>query len=282
MKIQQGLPGIVAVLSIAAVVDCRAALYSSDAGVEAAVAYARATLPEASGYGFGVHPVTGRITFFSGVLVSPVHVLTSAHVFDDPLEELLFGFGSPASGDTGRRYTADWIRVHPDYRGVGDGPDLALVTLSDAVGGIEPVFLATSQVGLGMVGVYGGYGIQGLWGEDPQVPDFRERGATDLVSRVDGLPVAEIDANYFYTDFNGDSPDPLLESVVSLGDSGSGFYIMEDGELRLAGISSHAVGRRSGFSVVDPRFVIPEPRAVSLFGIGCAIAAFARRVRRDC
>ena len=276
MKNHTSLLSFVTAACICSMVDSRAALYSSQGGVDAAVAFAQTNLPEASGYGFGINPDTGWVLLFSGVLVSPIHVLTSAHVFDDPLEGVLIGFGSPASGDPGTRYSVAGILGHPDYVSVGNGPDLALITLSKPVVGIDPVPLATSPVGVGTTGIYGGYGVQGLWGELLEAPDFNERGATDLVSRIDGLPVASIDANYFYSDFNGDSPDPALESVVSPGDSGSGFYIMEGGSLRLAGIASHAIGRRSGFSLIDPQF-IPEPSVVCLLGIVGVGAAFARR-----
>jgi len=275
MKNHARLLSFVAAACICSMVDSRAALFSSQAGVDGAVAFAQMNLPAASGYGFGINLETGKVTFFSGVLISSTHVLTSAHIFDEPLEDILFGFGSPAAGDTGPRYPVAGILVHPDFRGVGDGLDLAVLALSSPVSGIDPVQFATSPVELGMTGIYGGYGVQGLWGEPLDPPDFKERGATDLVYRIDGLPVASIDANYFYTNLDGDSPDPVLESVVSPGDSGSGFYIMEGGSLRLAGISSHAIGSRSGFSLIDPQF-IPEPSVVPLLGIACAFAAFAR------
>lgn len=279
MKNHASLLGVIAAACICPTADSCAALYSSQAGIDAAVAFAQTDLPEGSGYGFGFNTVTGRVKFFSGTLVSPIHVLTSAHVFADPLEDVLIGFGSPAAGDPSPKYSVAQILGHPGYRDIGDGPDLALITLSTPVLGIAPVPLATSPVEVGLAGIYGGYGVQGLWGEDLQVPDFRKRAATDLIYRIDGLPVASIDANYFYTNFDGDSPDPLLESVVSPGDSGSGFYISEGGALRLAGIASHAIGKRSGFSLIDRQFIIPEPSSVSLIGLGFLAAAFARTRR---
>ncbi|MCC5830428.1 MAG: trypsin-like serine protease [Phycisphaeraceae bacterium] len=193
----------------------------------------------------------------SSTLLSPMWVLTAAHVIDDPAtSSVVLNIGG-TSQNNGTNYSAEsWI-IHPQWNGnVRSGYDLALVRLATPVSGIVPATRFHGADERGLIGTSVGYGRTGtgLTG-DTGGAGTRRAGHNMIDAFGDqlvttGPPGLRYSDNLFIADF--DHPDepslnrpwspsavPLdLEYLPAPGDSGGGVFVDVAGGSLVAGVTS--------------------------------------------
>ncbi len=178
--------------------------------------------------------------------------------------------------------------IHPDYVEIGTGPDLALIKFQNDITGLTPSTLFNGAVQLGDQVHIAGFGGTGTPGS-ALTYDFQKRGFIDSVDRLNP---------FFWTDdYFGTIFDPLgsgryssLGTQLAFGDSGGGWYVFDEGILKLAGITSGGLifttyGSESFASRIDTDWIeanidtsaaaVPEPTSFVLLSIG-ALGAFRR------
>jgi hypothetical protein len=192
----------------------------------------------------------------SAVLIAPQWVLTAGHVAGNaPLERQRYYFG-------GEEYRAIRRVMHPGVdieagskrlAWATEGKDLALIQLDREVRDVQPAkrYRGMDEVGRTMTKVgYGciGDGMRGmtLVGERP----LQERRGGENVINAAGGQVQELTVSdrVLICDFDnplddtlnqiGDAPPVELEIGQSVGDSGGGWFIEQDGSWQLVAISS--------------------------------------------
>lgn len=190
--------------------------------------------------------------YATGVLVSPTWVLTASHFVR---QESVWKFGS-------KFYKTKKVIRHPNLSTLDqerkvqwDGWDLALVELESSVAGIKPAILNNKKSELNELIYKIGYGIIGDGISGQHQPSLQKRlGGNNVVDAIGGtFKGIELSNDVMICDFdnpdNGTSnicgsPEPVqFEIGGSKGDSGGGIFAEIDGELKLIGIVSGALGR---------------------------------------
>lgn len=155
--------------------------------------------------------------FCSGTLIDTRHVLTAGHC------AVRLGPTDGRFRVGGTTYSTSLVTVHPGYAFPYN--DLAVLTLADEVPAISPspIYRDMPQVGQSLILV--GYGHGGTTGSGEILPFG--------VKRVGLTPIDSVTADKIRWRFDGDG-----ESNTAHGDSGGAGYIMVDGALYLAGVTS--------------------------------------------
>lgn len=159
-----------------------------------------------------------RIEFCTGTLVAPHTVLTAAHCIVAAPDQTFFVV------DEAHKYRGRTTAIHPDYR-LGDPlHDIALITLTDDVPGIEPAWLLwvppIAREALTLVG----YGVN-----DDGVRDDVRRSGTTTISAVRST---DLYSRYTYSG----------RPVIVDGDSGGPAFVMRGDRERLTGVASKSTG----------------------------------------
>lgn len=143
--------------------------------------------------------------------------------------------------------TVKRVVAHPDATGPAGAPpdvDLALLELTTAVEGVEPVALYKGREELGLAAFIVGYGDYGVAGTPFQRTDGRRRAVTNTID--DAGP------KRIFLTFDAPPSGSPLEGVGAPGDSGGPALIEVDGRLVRVGVSSASMNGKPGtYGVVD-------------------------------
>ena len=176
-----------------------------------------------------------------GTLITPIWVLTAAHVASDLSTGDLVEVG-------GKIHKIANVVVFPSWHQDADMPlDIALVQLLEPVTDVAPARVYRGDDELGMVATLVGRGGTGTGLTGPVREDRRVRAATNRVeSTLDVFPTTAARGQYpaegFQLRFTFDAPGSPhatdLEGISGPGDSGGPAYIKRDGVLYVIGVSS--------------------------------------------
>jgi len=266
----------------------------------------------------GVGAVKAGSYMGSGVLLTPRHVLTAAHVFDTDDNGTSNVTPSQVSfyvnnGLTPVIVNAAQINLHPDFTGF-DNPavndDLAIVTLAEDVPAGVPYYALwrqaigtgtqTQQVGYGR----GGDGLSGYTVSASLTVKRVGANVFDLFEDDDDLPPGNGINEVWLADFDGPTSASNLiggltlgndvETTLAPGDSGGPSFIDVGGDLYIVGIDTFGFsvvggsaiplfGSGLGGILVDPYLdwidgIIPEPATAVLLAAGL-VGLLSRRRR---
>lgn len=183
----------------------------------------------------------GRVLPDGGcTLIAPTWAITAAHVAARARPGSVVEF-------EGRPYIVKRVVAHPDATGPAGMPpevDLALLELTAAVPGIDPVPLYRGRDELGLAAFIVGYGDYGVAGMPFRRTDATRRAATN---RIDDAGPKRL-----FMRFDAPPSGLALEGVGAPGDSGGPAFVETNGRLSLAGVSSASMdGKPGSYGVVD-------------------------------
>lgn len=264
-----------------------------------------ATQPQFAPVGqFGTQDNGNFNGFGSGTLIADGRwVLTAAHVVDflSAPGDLFFRLGDSV-------YQAEAFYIHSRWNGdIMNGGDIALVRLTQQVGGVTPALLyqATNSL-VAQTGYSVGFGANGN-GQDGYTDFDNTRRAMENIIDVYGSVIDSLPDDVFLSDFDspdsdtntlsdfGSSAEPLnLEGMGAPGDSGGAVFVQIDGVWYLAGVHSFLADANAG--EVDARYgdvlgsvrvdyyadwinaTVPEPTSMAALAVG-VLGLLARRRR---
>jgi secreted trypsin-like serine protease len=179
-----------------------------------------------------------------GTLVAPNWVVTAAHIaagiHPSSPSSRVRGPHSVYIGD--RLYRVAHIFVHPDWHGEMNGPDIALLQLAEPAKEGQPACLYPDTDESGQITTVVGSGDSGTGLTGPVPGETILRGATD---RIDPVQPGEPVLSWTFR-----APDDAaatgLDGISGPGDSGGPAFLMHQGRLCVAGISSAGDGHGRG------------------------------------
>ena len=290
---------------------------------------------------------SGKSFICSGALVGARSVVTSGSCVDTNGNGAAVDLNQPGSlvtvifnsdGANNAQVTASAITLHPNFQGFNVcpaaaspgnnclGDDLAVLTLAaDAPASATIYSVATNPVTSGASIVIAGYGNpgDGVTAEGGASYTDKRTGANQA-DVFDGNDEADFGGanEVFYADFDGNGVDsfcsrigvctgqlaPGLESTIASGDIGGPVFVMQNGQLVLAGINTFTGGYGEPAGTFGSYFGgvllasygdfllaatdgtvtllpatpagVPEPGSVALLGLGMLLLVGARRRTR--
>ena len=181
----------------------------------------------------------------SGALINHRTILTAAHCLIEGTKAEIY-LGNIISDDSQPLHTSSFVKHPEDPRYVGfNGAsyDLALISLNEPFTSIKPLNLSLDLPSLNKKVYLSGYGLHGTGSSPDEGFDKKRRWGTNtltIIAKEDSvLGPSTSDSNDqiilgFYFDENVDP----LESLISLGDSGSPLLVKENNIVSIVGIAS--------------------------------------------
>lgn len=173
------------------------------------------------------HPAVCRVgtRMGDGTLIGGRWVLTAAHV----ARGLVRRGPSPSVYCGDREYRVVRSFRHPKWSDMGPH-DIGVLELEKPVTGIKPLELYRRSDEAGRVATIVGHGRTGVGNSPERHEDGRKRGATNRIE--------EADEHHLVFRFDGPPGGTELEGIPGAGDSGGPALLEENGELKVAGVSS--------------------------------------------
>lgn len=261
-RLSLSLPGalFLATVALAASPPAHALMAGSGAGAQADSAALRVdpNARDSPWAGVGSLSIDGGV--YSGVLISPRHVLTAAHVVAGVAPDAI-RFNLNRGGDLTQVLAVRKVIRHPNYLGFGRPDlrhDLAILELTAAASGVPHYDLLRTPLKPGARITLVGYGASGDGGRGPTIAAAAstKRIGRNVVDQVKVDPLSgrgvvylfDFDAPFGGTNATGGrSLGNRVETMVAGGDSGSPAFVRDEfGRWRVAGVNSFQATSRPG------------------------------------
>jgi len=188
---------------------------------------------------------TGGVNQFTGILISPIHVLTAASAVTDTTGTITFTPSGSVAVVGGQSYGIFSVSKNPLWTGEGvsnanafmtGNPDIAILVLSQRVTAVRPAPIYRKAPVAGQPLVLAGFGLQGN-GTAGETPGSNP-GAGQIVSG--NTTIETVAADYYRWNFDNGEAD------TASGEEGAPSFIVENNIRYVAGVASIRVTAGAG------------------------------------